>query len=386
VQLKIYLSSTFEDLKDYRERVYRELRTLRHDVIAMEDYVAADVRPVDKCLADVRASDIYVGLFAWRYGYVPPKHNPQKLSVTDLELREAVKHKKPRLLFILKDTAMWPPARMDANTGDNERGDRITTLRRELREDLLAGGFESADELASKVVAALYRWQMDSTAPAAAAAAPQAAPGARARARKLHTNLWETGARLRVRFMDGAPPLRARVLRVARIWAAYANLTLEQSDDEDAELRVSFEGEGHYSYVGAQSLHIPTTQPTLVLGWVRETSAIDELENVVLHEFGHALGLLHEHNNPDGDIPWNKATVYRDLRGPPQQWSKETVDREIFSTWDRKLFPFTKPFDPHSVMTYSIPAGWTKKGFLTGRNVTLSQGDKEFIGRLYPYD
>jgi len=55
--------------------------------------------------------------------------------------------------------------------------------------------------------------------------------------------------------------------------------------------------------VGAQSLLIPRTQATVVLGWVREASAIDELESVVLHEFGHALGLLHEHNNPDGDIP-----------------------------------------------------------------------------------
>jgi len=124
----------------------------------------------------------------------------------------------------------------------------------------------------------------------------------------------------------------------------------------------------------------------VVLGWVREASAIDELESVVLHEFGHALGLLHEHNNPDGDIPWNKAAVYRDLGGPPQQWTKMDVDNQIFSTWDRKLFPFTKPFDPHSIMAYSIPATWTKKGFLTGRNMMLSQGDKEFIGRLYPYD
>ena len=67
--LKIYLSSTFEDLKDYRRRVYEQLRTLRHDVIAMEDYVAADERPLDKCLRDVRDSDVYIGLFAWRYGY-----------------------------------------------------------------------------------------------------------------------------------------------------------------------------------------------------------------------------------------------------------------------------------------------------------------------------
>src|SRR5260221_14477177 len=42
---QIYISSTFEDLKDYRDAVYKALRKLRHDVIAMEDYVATDKRP-----------------------------------------------------------------------------------------------------------------------------------------------------------------------------------------------------------------------------------------------------------------------------------------------------------------------------------------------------
>ena len=36
---KIYLSSTYSDLKEHREAVYRALRKMRHDVIAMEDYV-----------------------------------------------------------------------------------------------------------------------------------------------------------------------------------------------------------------------------------------------------------------------------------------------------------------------------------------------------------
>ena len=48
----------------------------------MEDYVATDRRTVDKCLADVAGADIYVGLFAFRYGYVPPpEHNNPKRSV-----------------------------------------------------------------------------------------------------------------------------------------------------------------------------------------------------------------------------------------------------------------------------------------------------------------
>jgi len=88
---KIYISSTYEDLKDCRKAVYDVLRKMRHDVIAMEDYVATDQRPLNKCLTDVAAYGIYVGIFAWRYGYIPPEDNPEKLSITEREFREAVK-------------------------------------------------------------------------------------------------------------------------------------------------------------------------------------------------------------------------------------------------------------------------------------------------------
>ena len=55
--LKIYISSTFEDLREYRENVYRQLRSLRHDVISMEDYVAGPRRPLAQCLAE-QADDL----------------------------------------------------------------------------------------------------------------------------------------------------------------------------------------------------------------------------------------------------------------------------------------------------------------------------------------
>jgi hypothetical protein len=65
---KIYISLTYEDLKEYREAAGHALRRLDHHVVGMEDYVAADERPLDKCLKDVAACDVYVGIFAFRYG------------------------------------------------------------------------------------------------------------------------------------------------------------------------------------------------------------------------------------------------------------------------------------------------------------------------------
>jgi len=86
---RIYISSTYRDLKDYRKVVYRTLRQMKHDVVAMEDYVAADERPLVRCLADVEASDIYVGILAWRYGFIPNKENPGRRSIIELEYRRA---------------------------------------------------------------------------------------------------------------------------------------------------------------------------------------------------------------------------------------------------------------------------------------------------------
>jgi len=66
---KIYISSTYRDLEAYRRAVSDILRQAGHTVIGMEDYPAADERPLDKCRKDVADCDIYVGVFAWYYGY-----------------------------------------------------------------------------------------------------------------------------------------------------------------------------------------------------------------------------------------------------------------------------------------------------------------------------
>ncbi len=139
---RIYVSSTYSDLVDERAAVCRTLRQLQHDVMSMEDYGASDDRPLDRCLADVRACDAYVGVFAWRYGFVPPGED---LSITALELREAERSSKPCLLFLLADVAPWPRNRMDADVG------AIEALRAAVQRDHVVAFFTTGDDLARAV-------------------------------------------------------------------------------------------------------------------------------------------------------------------------------------------------------------------------------------------
>jgi hypothetical protein len=154
---KVYLSSTYRDLIEQREAVYHALHELGHDVVAMEEYVAADSRPVDKCLRDVANADVYVGVFAWRYGFVPDDDNPEELSVTEMEYRQAYRSGVPRLVFLLHANAPWVPELMDSQTKENGSGSRINRLREELATDRLCSQFSSSEELARKVATAVQR-------------------------------------------------------------------------------------------------------------------------------------------------------------------------------------------------------------------------------------
>jgi hypothetical protein len=154
---RIYVSSTYGDLKKHREQVYRALRELGHDAVAMEDYVATDQRPLAKCLADIATCQLYVGIFAHRYGYVPDQDNPERRSITELEYRHAEALGIPRLVFLLDEAAPWQLAWVDTVTGDGDRGTRIQRLREELGRDRLASFFSSPEELARKVSNAVTR-------------------------------------------------------------------------------------------------------------------------------------------------------------------------------------------------------------------------------------
>jgi len=163
--MRIYLSSTYTDLIEHRAAVARLLRQMGHEVIGMEEYVAEGSRPLDRCLADVDSAAIYIGIFAWRYGYVPPSQSmstgdpvvatPRRMSITESEFRRAA-GKRP-LVFLLDPKANWPVQFIDALSGTAEDATAIKRLRDELSSNWLAGFFSTPEDLARQVSAAVYQ-------------------------------------------------------------------------------------------------------------------------------------------------------------------------------------------------------------------------------------
>lgn len=190
--------------------------------------------------------------------------------------------------------------------------------------------------------------------------------------------LWMNGSTLRVRFIGGTAAQQAKVREQAQWWTECANLAFEFNNAPDAEIRISFDpSKGAWSYVGTDNRRIPLDQPTMNLGFMDGAT--------VAHEFGHAIGLMHEHQNPAGGISWNEAAVIRDLSGPPNNWSESTIRHNVLNKYQADQINGTA-FDPDSVMLYFFPASWVQNGVGTHANPALSSMDQAFVGgaKAYP--
>jgi hypothetical protein len=153
--VKVYLSSSYKDLREHRAAVALTLRRMGHDVIGMEEYVAEGVTPLARSLADVESADVYVVMVGWRYGHVPADSaaNPAHRSITELEFERATASGTPVLAFLLDPEAPWPPTAVDALTETG--GAEVLRFRSLLGGSYLSGMFTTPDNVASQAAAAI---------------------------------------------------------------------------------------------------------------------------------------------------------------------------------------------------------------------------------------
>lgn len=197
------------------------------------------------------------------------------------------------------------------------------------------------------------------------------------------TLFWKPGTELHIKFLGGERWIHNKIKAYALEWARYANLAFTFDNHPQAQIRISFLNEGSWSAVGLLALdrkRYPLDRATMNFGWLSADLPEDRFANVVLHEFGHALGMLHEHQGPATGLRWNKQAVINDFAG---RWSLEQIESNLFQRYDGSETQFTA-FDPQSIMLYRIPTHWTLDGRAFPLNSTLSPTDKAFIRACYP--
>lgn len=201
----------------------------------------------------------------------------------------------------------------------------------------------------------------------------------------LEWPVWENGQTIKIKFLDGDSATQEKVKRIANEWTLYANLKFEYvSKDEYADIRIGFDraGElgteyGAWSELGKRSAYGSNlNRQTMRLGPL--TASESSVRQTILHEFGHALGLVHENASPASKINWDMPKVYKYYN----EYSKEQVDRMIMKTDERTNY---SEYDPLSIMHYYIPASITTDGVGVQQQTQLSIIDKVSINKWYPF-
>jgi serralysin len=195
--------------------------------------------------------------------------------------------------------------------------------------------------------------------------------------------LWDNGQTLKVKFLSGSKMLQDRVTKLAKVWETHANIKFNfVKPDEEAHIRVMLgTGEGHYSFIGMVSKLIPGDEQTMALDTLDLGDNMAAWQRTVQHEFGHAIGLLHEHSSPVSGINWDKKKMYAHYA--KMGWTKDDVDAQVFASYAVSYTNGTK-YDNKSIMHYPILAWQTTDGYAVPWNSAISEGDKSIIKMLYP--
>ena len=160
----------------------------------------------------------------------------------------------------------------------------------------------------------------------------------------------------------------------------YLNLNFEFisiKNKNDADISIQFEKKkGSASSIGIMCKNdVRNNRPSIIFSWFSVQT--------VMHEFGHALGMLHEHQNPRGSsIPWNRDKVIEWAR-ETQGWDERRTEHNILKYYALGDTNGTN-FDPLSIMKYSYPAELTRNNKAVTRCLRLSLNDIKFLSTVYP--
>ncbi|KAK7685783.1 hypothetical protein QCA50_011129 [Cerrena zonata] len=199
--------------------------------------------------------------------------------------------------------------------------------------------------------------------------------------------LWDNKSVITYSYMGGRSSQHYKVDFIAQEWTWYTNIRFRKIKS-DGMIRISFDpSSGSWSYVGRQCEKVDGNDATMNLGSINPTTMAPSLneKGVILHEFGHALGLLHEHQSPSrsGVLTLNEMATkqyYKALH----RWPSSRVEEQVLRVYDEHDVGSYSEMDFSSIMMYSVSYTINTEGVDITEQFNLSDVDKAYIFLNYP--
>lgn len=150
----VFISSTSRDLAEHRTAVRESLLHAGYHPIDMADFMARAEGAKSACLDEVAEADLFVGIYAWRYGFIP---KGSKTSITQQEFDEARRLGKPCFCFVLDEKYEWPAEYKEEGKG----AELLAKFKAKIDAQLVRTTFTTPDSLARKVLSSLARWEKE---------------------------------------------------------------------------------------------------------------------------------------------------------------------------------------------------------------------------------
>ena len=173
----VFISSTFLDNQDRRKLVEDAILRAGMQPVGMERFTASAHPVVEECERPARECEVYLGIIAHRYGWIPPG---REVSITELEYDAARAAGRPRLMFEIDGSIPHLKKDEDEGPGRGAKQDLLDAFKARYGKDQMPTPFTEIN-LAVKVLHALTRWreEQEGTAPAPSAVVPVSAEAVR---------------------------------------------------------------------------------------------------------------------------------------------------------------------------------------------------------------
>jgi hypothetical protein len=149
--MRAFISSTYRDLIGHRHAVAEALERLGIQLQRMETFGARPEDATQACLVEIEASDIFVGIYAKKYGYIPANSD---ISITEAEFNYACHLRRPTFCFFVDEGYPWPHQLVETEPGAS----LLSRFKARVEGLVVRDYFTTSDVLASRVASSIGRY------------------------------------------------------------------------------------------------------------------------------------------------------------------------------------------------------------------------------------